>query len=544
MRALRAAAALLAAATHAAAHGPGDDRCGPSFQNAPVFHLMDQKGCAENDPNGPVFDPVHGVYHLFYQDHIATPTGRGPDYGHWVSRDFVHWAQLPVAIWNGLDVPSGRQTAYDSLAIYTGSATLVPGMAPDGKSPGVVQIYPGICDGKDKTQQPPCNTGTMLAVALPADYANDPLLTNWSKPTYNPIVADTQRDPSTMWKTPHGEWRLRTYDSMEYGSASDADVKAGKWYTIGKNPTFVTAECPSLYELPPAAPGFEAEYERSRAAGDLPSHVMKLSHGQDFVQLGDYAAGAPRQLGNFSAHPGWSAEYQQFMIDQGKLYASKDFLMPDGKRRINWGWARVPPASTQTLPREVTFNPVVRRLQWAPAKEVDQLRGSQAASLSGAALRGGQPLHIKLDSATGRQCEISVAFELPAAAARMGVTVMGSASDASQGTLFYVDWAPPSDPSAPFYEVTVGAGSGTKDTLRLIPGERELSLRLYVDWTFTEVYWQGGRVASTVVTPGTPDAAAWISSSADATVATAQVWQMQPVWTTAAEVLRTPRADR
>tara|TARA_B110000208_G_scaffold132026_1_gene159962 strand:- start:2338 stop:2502 length:165 start_codon:yes stop_codon:yes gene_type:complete len=28
---------------------------------------MDQHGCAENDPNGPVFDPVHGVFHHFYQ---------------------------------------------------------------------------------------------------------------------------------------------------------------------------------------------------------------------------------------------------------------------------------------------------------------------------------------------------------------------------------------------------------------------------------------------------------------------------------------------
>jgi sucrose-6-phosphate hydrolase SacC (GH32 family) len=28
---------------------------------------MGQHGCAENDPNGPVFDPVHGVFHHFYQ---------------------------------------------------------------------------------------------------------------------------------------------------------------------------------------------------------------------------------------------------------------------------------------------------------------------------------------------------------------------------------------------------------------------------------------------------------------------------------------------
>ena len=38
--------------------------------------------CFQNDPNGPVFDPVHGVIHHFYQIHLATGKGGGPDYGH------------------------------------------------------------------------------------------------------------------------------------------------------------------------------------------------------------------------------------------------------------------------------------------------------------------------------------------------------------------------------------------------------------------------------------------------------------------------------
>merc|ERR1711965_1258705 len=65
---------------------PGKESCGPPFANAPTFHLMDQHGCGENDPNGPVFDPVHGVIHHFYQIHLAAPPGHGPDYGHFVSK--------------------------------------------------------------------------------------------------------------------------------------------------------------------------------------------------------------------------------------------------------------------------------------------------------------------------------------------------------------------------------------------------------------------------------------------------------------------------
>ena len=69
---------------------PGNEQCGPEFTDAPQFHIRDQS-CAENDPNGPVYDETHGMYHLFYQDHLAEGDGSGPIYGHVASRDFVHW---------------------------------------------------------------------------------------------------------------------------------------------------------------------------------------------------------------------------------------------------------------------------------------------------------------------------------------------------------------------------------------------------------------------------------------------------------------------
>jgi len=55
-----------------------------------VYHVKDLS-CGENDPNFPFFDPVHGVYHLFYQDHVVIAPGHGPDIGHVVSRDMIHW---------------------------------------------------------------------------------------------------------------------------------------------------------------------------------------------------------------------------------------------------------------------------------------------------------------------------------------------------------------------------------------------------------------------------------------------------------------------
>lgn len=81
------------------------------------------------DPNGPVYDAKHGIYHLFWQNHLQRPGGGGPVYGHAASRDLAHWTRLPVAIWN--------DQAYDANGIYTGSATVVDGQ--------IYQVYPSMC---------------------------------------------------------------------------------------------------------------------------------------------------------------------------------------------------------------------------------------------------------------------------------------------------------------------------------------------------------------------------------------------------------------
>ena len=120
-----------------------------------------------------------------------------------VSRDFIHWAHMPISIWNDRD--------YDEHAIYTGSATVV-----DGR---VVHLpcYPQFSDN--------CPGGTNLAIAVPAD-PTDPLQTNWTKDVYavNPIVNNTGRDPSTAWKTPAGEWRLTTLGHDDHGQPRLQDL--------------------------------------------------------------------------------------------------------------------------------------------------------------------------------------------------------------------------------------------------------------------------------------------------------------------------------
>ena len=125
--------------------------------------------------------------------------------------------------------------------------------------------------------------------------------------------------------------------------------------------------------------------------------------------------------------------------------------------------------------------------------------------------------------------------------------------DASRsGTLFYVDYAPPAAGAAVGavpHSVTVGTrpmgpqglSATVTDTLRLSPRDRSISLRLYVDNTLCEAYWQGGRVAMTMTTPASREAAAAVLATQPATLVSARAWRVGSIWVSPEEVLSTPR---
>eukprot|EP00936_MAST-01D_sp_MAST-1D-sp1_P000747 g747.t1 len=597
---------------------PGHQTCPPGNFGAgtPQFHVKDAS-CGENDPNGPSYDPVHGVYHLHYQNHVGLHGGR--TYGHAVSKDLIHWAHMPISIWN--------DQFYDTNAIYTGSATIV-----DGK---VVQVYPGLCStGKDG-----CPGGTNLCIAKPDD-ETDQLQTNWTKDAkrtgaVNPIRNNTGRDPSTAWKTPAGEWRLTTFDTIIYGS-----MDFNTWYTIGKQPGFPGGECPSFFPLPRTTPGAGA----APAGAKTYTHVHKASHGGDWMQVGTYVANGVKENGNWTGEP-------EVKIDQGNFYASKDFFDPVGNngqgRRINWGWATVPPASTQTMPREVTWNPELQQLVFSPLPEQDELRGAVLADVTDSKpIAAGDVVTLMPKADAGNCSEVEVKFEIPSAAARVGVVVMAGDDPSSSGTLFYIDYEPPTVDSSDVHTVQVGAMkmvpptpapaptpptpspykrlmqdvdltgqdysvqpvtysdpaicqkacddddkcdswtlvpkqkcclkkgypairpttgmvSGVKDpskapvgpapapappaaktdTLKLSPNDKSLTIRVYVDNTFSEAYWMGGRVAMTLTTPDEGGAIAAVAQNGGATLSAAKAYAVNSIWISEAEVRAAPRKD-
>lgn len=137
-----------------------------------MYHLHNRMGCGENDPNGVMYDAKHDMYHVFFQDHLSLPSGSGPVWGHWASRDFTKWTPLPVAIWN--------DHWYDSNAIFSGSATFDDAGDPVITYPGLCPPPPGSPGTKGKPPKPGahagCETGTTYNIAIPAN-RSDPFLT-------------------------------------------------------------------------------------------------------------------------------------------------------------------------------------------------------------------------------------------------------------------------------------------------------------------------------------------------------------------------------
>jgi len=437
----------------------GNEFCGPAFgADTPRVHIQDVS-CGENDPNFPLYDPLHKLYHHFWQAHLATPPGFGPDIGHAVSADLVYWAHLPVAVWN--DMP------YDNEAIYTGSATIVDGVP--------TMVYPGLCNAKD---WPACSTGTLLAVAVPADHAGDPLLTNWSKPSYNPIVESTQRDPSTAWQTPSGEWRLTNYEGKIFSSR---DFKTWARAADGATP-FVVAECPDFFPVPPPCTGNGCALPGP--PGFNPTHVHKHPDGGDWYTFGAYDAGADGTSGvwalaNNTTDPrGLPLDASQLLGGAMTFYASKSFLDPVGgsggaARRIYWGWALVPPASTQTLPRVTTFHAALQRLIFSPPPELAALRGAALYHAAAVPLAPGAsvPLSAGWAPGAGNVSETALSFALPATAATFGVRVVGDAAAPGAFDELEITY----DPVAFTARVAWGAGGGAPPSYYMpgvdMPGE-------------------------------------------------------------------------
>lgn len=295
----------------------------------PQFHFSSRRGW-NNDPNGLVY--FAGEYHLYYQHNPYGWKWGNMHWGHAVSRDLVHWTELPIALYprefgdwcfSGSAVVDHKNTA--------GFQT--------GDEPALVAAY--------------TSTGRGECIA----FSND---RGWTFTEYegNPVVRHQGRDPKLIWYAPGKHWVMAVYNEQEKS-------RGISFYTSNdlKDWTFQSRidgyfECPEIFELP--------------IDGD-PARTCWVVYAAD----GEYA------IGNFDGKT-FTPESGKHRFNFGNcFYASQTFsdIPEEDGRRIQIAWGTIghpemPFNQQMNFPVELTLRntPEGPRLYAGPVKEIEVLR--------------------------------------------------------------------------------------------------------------------------------------------------------------------------
>ncbi|MGE7774773.1 GH32 C-terminal domain-containing protein [Chitinophaga sp. NPDC101104] len=301
----------------------------------PQYHFSTRRGWI-NDPNGMVF--YEGEYHLFYQHNPYEREWENMTWGHAVSRDMVHWEELPVALH-----PDKTGTMFSGSAVIDHDNT--SGFGKPGK-PAMVALY--TADSPDREVQ---------CVAYSLDKGR-----SWTKYAGNPVIDSKEkwnskdtRDPRVFWYAPSKHWVMVLNERDGHSIYTSHDLK--KW----DYQSHVTGfwECPDLFELP--------------VDGDPDNRKWVM-----------YGASNTYMIGQFDGKT-FTPEHGKFYFSAGSIYAAQTFnnIPASDGRRIQIGWGRIPQQgmpfnNMMLLPTELTLRNTKDgpRLFSYPVREVLQLRDS------------------------------------------------------------------------------------------------------------------------------------------------------------------------
>ncbi|CAM0870595.1 unnamed protein product [Alopecurus aequalis] len=473
------------------------------------FHFQPEK----NYMNAPVY--YRGWYHLFYQYNPKGSVWGNISWGHVVSRDLVHWRNLPIAM-----VPDRW---YDINGVLTGSITVLP----NGTA---LVLYTGNTDTFAQVQ----------CLALPAD-PTDPLLRTWTKHPANPVLLPPIgigkkdfRDPLTAWFDETDQtWRTIIGSKDDNGHAGIAIMyKTKDFVKFEKVPGVVhRVEGTGMWECVDFYP---VDGENNSSEEVL--YVMKASmddERHDYYALGTYNSTANTWTPmDPEADVGIGLRYSW-----GKFFASTTFYDPVKRRRVLWGYvgetdsmrsdAAKGWASVQAIPRTVALDEKTRTnlLQW-PVEEIDALR-LNATDYGGITIGTGSvfPLHLR----QAAQLDIEASFRLDTSAvAALNEADVGyncSTSDGAAdwgalgpfGLLVHAD-ATGKEQTAVYFYVSRGLdgalrtdfchdesrSSLARDVVKRVVGSvvpvlhgEALSVRVLVDHSIVESFAMGGRLTAT-----------------------------------------------
>jgi fructan beta-fructosidase len=198
----------------------------------PQFHYTPAKNWM-NDPNGLVW--YKGEYHLFYQYNPSGTTWGNISWGHAVSRDLVHWQELPVAI-----PDDDKEFVFSGSVVVDKDNTSGFGTR---QNPPMVAIYTSASKACCKQAQ---------ALAYSTDRGR-----TWTKYAGNPVLdigSGEFRDPKVFWYAPGNRWIMAVVLAVDrkvsfYGSKNLKD-----WTHLSDfgpaNAVGGVWEVPDLFPLP------------------------------------------------------------------------------------------------------------------------------------------------------------------------------------------------------------------------------------------------------------------------------------------------------
>jgi len=301
----------------------------------PQFHFSSRRGWI-NDPNGLVY--YKGEYHLFYQHNPYGWKWGNMHWGHAVSRDLVHWRELPDAL-----EPDKLGTCFSGSAVVDWNNTA-------GFQTGSERVLVLIFTSAGGTSNESKDQPFTQSIA----YSNDGGR-NWTKYENNPVfpnIVGRNRDPKVFWHEPSQKWVMVLYlEKNDYGLFSSPNLK--KWEEMCKITIPGARECPDMFELPVDGDPENTKWVLWGANG---SYLLGTFDGQTFLPEG---------------------EVRRFNYS-GDSYAAQTWGV--GGRRIQIAWLRVnmpnmPFNQQMTFPCELTLRRTQKgiRLFSTPVKEIEKL---------------------------------------------------------------------------------------------------------------------------------------------------------------------------
>lgn len=305
-------------------------------KNRPQIHFSSRRGW-NNDPNGLVF--YEGEYHLFYQHNPFEREWQNMCWGHAVSKDLVHWEELPPAL-----VPDSLGTIFSGSAVIDYNNT--SGFGRDGIPP-LVAVY--TVDSPDNERQ--CIAYSLDKGRTFTKYPGNPVID--SKARWN---TKDLRDPHVFWYKSGGFWVMVLYEKDGNSIYTSPDLK--EWEYQSHTAGFF--ECPQLFEL--AVDGNK----------DNKKWVM-------------YGASGTYMTGSFNGKQ-FTPESGKYYYGNGALYAAQTYnnIPESDGRRIQIGWGRIihpgmPFKNMMLLPTELTLRTTKEgiRMFSTPVKEVEMLEENE-----------------------------------------------------------------------------------------------------------------------------------------------------------------------